>query len=360
MRHRHRGHGHGEGPWCPPWKESHHYRGRRMGKPLRWRIFVWFGISILLTGLITFWTMGVLWHAGWHATPWKPVVLLFVSSATLWALSGFIARRLARPLAHVADVARDIGEGKLSSRVRLRRTRIGEAAVLAEAINDMAGRIEKQIADQRELLATVSHEIRTPLGHMRILLEMARDKGAGEEVLTEMEKELDEVDSLVGELLASSRLEFDAVERRTVDAAEAARRALSRAGLPESLLEAPAGKLELDADPTLLARALANLLDNAKKHAGGATALRVSNGDSRVSFTVEDAGPGFDDETRVRAFEPFFRSERSAGAGHPSLGLGLALVQRIARAHGGSVRAENREPEGARVTLELAQTAHSS
>lgn len=346
MRHRHHG--------CGP----HHRRpGRRIGAPLRRRIFVWFGISISLMGLVTFWTMGVLWHAGWHATPWKPVVLLVVSGGMLWGLSGFIARRLARPLAQVADVARDIGEGKLDSRVRIGRHHTGEAVVLGEAINEMAERIEKQLADQRELLAAVSHEIRTPLGHLRILLEMARDKGSDEKLLVEMEREMDEVDSLVGQLLASSRLEFGTVERRPVGAVEAARRALARAGLSTAILDAPEGEVELEADPTLLARALANLLDNARKHGGGATRMQVTNGGGTVDFVVEDAGPGFDAEARERAFEPFFRSERAAGAAHGSLGLGLALVQRIARAHGGTVRAEDREGGGARVTLSLSQSS---
>lgn len=329
----------------------------RMRLTLQRRIFAWFGLSILLTSCVAWWTVGVFWHAGWHGTPWKPVAILFASGATLWALSGLIARRLARPLAHVADVARDIGAGKLSTRVKLGRHRGGEAGVLGDAINDMAARIEKQMADQRELLAAVSHEIRTPLGHLRILLEMARDRGAEEGLVGEMEHEIEEVDSLVGELLASSRLEFDGVERRPLDPVELAERALARAGLGAELLRAPASPTPIQADPTLLARALANLLDNAKKHGDGVTSLEVEPDDDGVTFVVADGGSGFDEETRERAFEPFYRSRHAGGAASGSLGLGLALVQRIAAAHGGRAWIERGAAGGARVCFRVARSS---
>jgi two-component system OmpR family sensor kinase len=115
------------------------------------------------------------------------------------------------------------------------------------------------------------------------------------------------------------------------------------------VLDAPAGPLPFEGDATLLARALANLLENARRHAGGVTRLGVSAPrPGAVVFEVDDAGPGF-----PAAGEPLHRQERAEG----SLGLGLVLVRRIADAHHGTVGIANRAGGGARVTLALESPA---
>ncbi len=289
-------------------------------------------------------------------SPFRLILPLFIAGATIWLATGKIARRLARPMSELARVAQDIGAGRLSSRVELGRHVPDEAGLLADAINDMAARIERQMADQRELLAAVSHEIRTPLARIRLLAEIARDRGGPDaKTLDEIDREVVEIDALVGELLASSRLEFAALSPSRVDAAEAAGRALERAGLgPDVLaLEAPEGAA-VEADPTLLARALANLLDNAKKHAGGAERLRVAaREDGAVAFEVEDRGPGLEPGDEAKIFDPFYGRPSGEAREHGSLGLGLALVKRIAEAHGGKVYAASREGGGARIGFEL-------
>ena len=293
---------------------------------------------------------------------WIFLLVLATAGACLWMASGVIARRLIRPLRGVVGVARDIGDGKLDSRVTIGcRHRSDELGVLANAINDMAERIEKQMADQRELLAAVSHELRTPLGHMRVLIDIVRDTNTGDEALTsridELESEVLEVDSLVGQLLASSRLAFDTLDRRPLDAREIALRALERAGLPESILSIDVGEASdttFAGDPTLLARALANLLANAKSHGQGVVSLRITesegeteakNQDSApaLKFEILDQGPGFADGEDEKVFTTFYRGAHRAG--QSSLGLGLALVARIAKAHDGQPFAKNR-PEG--------------
>lgn len=284
-----------------------------------------------------------------------PFLLL---GAALWAASGAIARRLSRPLGEVARVAQEIGSGKLKSRVRLRRGYHGEVSVVADAINDMASRIEQQMADQRELLAAVSHELRTPLSRLRLLTELARDGGSVSGALDEIDREVMEIDALVGDLLASSRIDFAALTRRPLDAAEAARRAIERAGLDPSRLAAQAESLPIEADPTLLARALANLIDNAQRHGGGLSRLNVVVRGEAVAFEAEDDGPGLSPGDEARIFEPFYREERG-GRDAGSLGLGLALVKRIAEAHGGRVIAANREGGGARVGVEIPSAAPS-
>jgi two-component system OmpR family sensor kinase len=296
---------------------------------------------------------------------WLLILAVVVACGTLWGFSGIIARRLARPIQHVVRVAHDIGTGNLKSRVRLGRHRIGEIAVLADAIDDMASRIEKQLRDQRELLAAVSHEIRTPLGHIRILLETARDAVEAAHTLDpktvdELEREVLEIDDLVGELLASSRLSFDSVERRPLEALDLGVRALERAGLPIDLLETDADAIALAGDATLLGRALANLLENAKRHAGTVERLSIEADARGVTFAVEDRGPGFSEAELEKVFDPFYRGEHRAGAGAGSLGLGLSLVRRIAVAHGGRAWAENRERGGARVAFRVETSSAAS
>ena len=293
--------------------------------------------------------------------PWRGPLTLGLAGATLWLASGWVARRLSRPMDALARAARELGEGRLDTRVQLGRHATGEMAVMADAFNDMAARIERQMADQRELLAAVSHELRTPLARLRVLVELMRDAGGPERTADQMEREVVELDALVGELLASSRLDFGQVTPRELDGKDLSARALERTGLPAETLAVEAADPKLVGDATLLGRALANLLDNARKHGQGAEALRLFERDGQLAFCVDDRGPGLLPGEETRIFAPFYRKDRGGEAREAgSLGLGLALVQRIARAHGGDTFAENRPGGGARVGFTVRREGPSS
>lgn len=274
---------------------------------------------------------------------------LFVAGLVLWGAAGFIARRLVRPLAEVARVARDIGGGDYTSRVQLGHRTPEEIRGLGGVINEMADRIEKQMSDQRELLAAVSHELRTPLGHMRVIAELAREGDM--ERLAELESEIGSVDTLVDQLLASSRLEFESIDDRELDAVDLCVRALERADADVSVLEVDIDDTRLRGDAMLLSRAIGNLVENAQRHADRIVALRVTGDAENLRFTVQDEGPGFENGELDSVFETFYRGERPAKS-ESSLGLGLALVKRIAFAHGGTATARN-VTGGAEVAIDL-------
>jgi signal transduction histidine kinase len=275
----------------------------------------------------------------------------------LWLASGILARRLGRPLWKLVEVTTQIGDGDLSARVRLGRHRDGEVGVLSDSINRMAERIDKQMNDQRELLAGVSHEIRTPLARLRIITELLREGSDRGRLLDEAEREIAELDELTGQLLASSRLEFVALEVRRLDASELCRTTLKRANLGPELFTAEATSIPVEADPTLIGRALLNLLHNAQDHGGSVVVLRLSEEAGRVRFSVVDDGPGFNG--LGQAFDPFVQgSEQQSSSGKGGLGLGLALVKRIVLAHGGDVFVENLPEGGAQVGFWLPKKGH--
>jgi signal transduction histidine kinase len=253
----------------------------------------------------------------------------------------------------VIRVAQDIGDGKLETRLDVAEHR-GETRLLAMAINEMAERIEQQLKDQRQLLAAVSHELRTPLGHMRVLIETARitttTAGGGDcKALGELEREVLVLDDLVGRLLASSRLEFGNLDCRAIDLGELVTDVATSAGVAPEAIEA-IGDVRATVDPTLVRRAVANLLDNARIHGGGAVAVRIERRARQIAIEVDDAGPGLPADRRADAFRAFVPSQ--AGG----LGLGLALVSRIAVAHNGGAWITDRPGGGARVgfTVEIA------
>jgi two-component system OmpR family sensor kinase len=280
---------------------------------------------------------------------------LFAGFLTIWAATAKLAHHLTRPLQDLTRVTREIGEGKLESRVRLGHHHRGEVGILAESINEMAQRIERQLKDQRELLAGVSHEIRSPLARLRVLAELLQGGTQSPDLHAKIEREVAEIDDLVGKLLASSRLDFGALDLQLLCARDVALRALERAGLPPELLTDTSEAASIRGDATLLARALGNLLENAVHHAGSVSALTLRSDASCVYFEVSDAGPGLSDEALAHGFDPFFRgSQDGQTSSRGALGLGLSLVRRIARAHQGDATIENHPGQsGAVATISL-------
>jgi signal transduction histidine kinase len=262
-----------------------------------------------------------------------------------------LVRRLTRRLERLRNRVEDLGHGDLTARAAVEGR--DEVASLALSFNRAAERIQELVLAQRRQLAFASHELRSPLARLRVGLEML---SGDEAVRRGAERDVAELDALIGELLEASRLQaVGEIERReSVDllglvAEEAARPGVEAPGDVSVSGEA----VELMGDARLLRRLVRNLLDNARRHAGGqAVSARVERAGAAVRLEVADRGPGIPEAERERVFEPFYRPPGASetGAGH---GLGLALVRQIARAHGGDARCLPREGGGTRFEVAL-------
>jgi len=290
----------------------------------------------------------------------------------LSAMAGAIAEQLARPLERLADAADRFGAGDLKARTQpagtARRWVAREVLDVALSFNRMADRVEAMVRSQRELLGAISHELRSPLGRARVALEITRDRlGSDERVrpagasLDEVESQLGQVDSILGDLLDVARSSLTDLRKEKRDLVEWLRVVVAKEPCPptvEVLVDPGAGGLELSFDPSLLARAIHNLLENARAHGHPSdrpVEVRVARVGSSARIVVRDRGPGLPPGFAERAFEPFVRAEASrtrpaAGAGY---GLGLAIVRRVIEAHAGRVFAGNAEGGGAEIGVEL-------
>jgi len=225
------------------------------------------------------------------------------------------------------------------------------------AWNEMADRIEKLVGGHRELLANVSHELRSPLARLRVALELLPASAGSEARIRDLESDLGELERLIEDVLTTSRLDAGFRPRaEPVDVAALFAQLKERAGLDPVLagkevrVEPVPDSLALEADATLLKRALWNRRENAGKYGAPPLGLAVESRDGLCIFQVTDRGPGIPEEEREKVTAPFYRSDKARTPGTGGFGLGLTLARRIAEAHGGSLRIEDAAP-GCRVVL---------
>lgn len=287
-----------------------------------------------------------------HDRPSSRALVVLAAVLGVIALASVpLARSIAAPVERLTRAARALGAGDLTTRARIRAR--GELGELGRAFDEMAERIEAQVRSEKELLANVSHEVRTPLARIRVALELAAegDLEKARRYLGEIGADLDELDRLVEDVLSAARLDLAAhgggqVRREPVDlaavAADAGRRFAERWPGRELRQELGEGLPAVSGDAALLRRLLDNLLENAAKYSGpeAPVVLAARAGGGGVLLEVRDRGIGIAPEDLPRLFTPFFRTDRSRARGTGGVGLGLALVRRIARAHGGEVEVE--------------------
>jgi two-component system OmpR family sensor kinase len=289
------------------------------------------------------------------------VVVVVFGSLGAWLLAGAALRPVERLRAAVAAVP----PNQPGRALQVPGTR-DELAALAQTMNQLLGRISRTLERERRLIADASHELRTPLTVLRTELELADRPGRDREELAESvhhgAAEASRIARLAEDLLFLARSDQGGpVVRPTrqllaplLDGAIAV--ATGRAAACGVQLELQVDQ-ELDApiDADRLRQAVDNLLDNALRvaPAGSTIEVRAQRHDGVVLIAVSDAGPGFPAEFLPHAFERFHRADTTRTRQDGGAGLGLAIVEAIARGHGGHAEAANRADGGAVVRLLL-------
>lgn len=270
-------------------------------------------------------------------------------------ISALVARYLVSPLAKLRAATSRLGEGDLDYRIGgALKSRRDEFADLATDFDRMAERISQLVHSQRRLLLDLSHELRSPLTRLRVALELSGDPAQPRQaLLARMERDVERMDVLIGELLLLARIEWTGARREftTVDVGE-----LAGEIVDDARLEAVNTGHQLDyhgadvplcvrGDQELLRRAIENIVRNALQHTPAGTNIKVtvSASAAEVCVSVRDSGSGIPDESIEKLFVPFARGVDPSSNGH---GLGLAISRGAIHQHGGRIETRM-APDGA-------------
>jgi len=286
----------------------------------------------------------------------------FIASARDYELDALVRRTIAPPRASEAQVV-TFGPDRTPLRaVAVPITGGGEWSVLL-VLTDLTELARIDIV-RRDFVANVSHELRTPLAAARALVETMEDdpEGTAAEAglfFGKLKQQIERMTSLVNELLDLSRIESGAMELKPEDldlreiweeTVSLLRPALDSA---EMRVHIPDQQVIVEADRSAILRICGNLLSNAARYGGHGSTVHIDFRDDGelVAMGVRDEGPGVPPQELTRVFERFFKGEN--GRTSQGVGLGLAIVRHLVRAHGGTVDAESPTGGGAIFTVRL-------
>lgn len=282
----------------------------------------------------------------------------------------WLARYLTTPIFKLRTTTNELAEGNLGARVATnlvkRRDEVGQ---LGRDFNVMAERLESMVKAQQRLLGDISHELRSPLARLGVALGLARQRSGAEAngALDRIERESDNLNEMISQLLTLTRLESgtDSRKRTEVNLAALVREVADDAdfearSVNRSVQVVSSDDCSINGVEELLRSAVENVVRNAVRYTPEGTAvevaLRKQNGgsDNFAVITVTDRGNGVPEDALERIFRPFYRTEdardRQSGGG---TGLGLAITERAVRMHGGSVQAVNAAGGGLAVEMRL-------
>jgi signal transduction histidine kinase len=279
---------------------------------------------------------------------WQQRILLILGLSMLAVapLAWLFARRLAQPITAFANAAERLGRDPRATPLELSGS--NEVIAAAKAFNMMQERLRRYVEDRTAMIGAIAHDLRTPLTRLRFRIEVVP-----EDVRGKLAGDIDQMEAMISAALAFVR---DTTR-------PAARTKLELASLLESVVDDSAEtggqatveraeKIVIEGDPIALKRLLANLVDNALKYGHVARGRVFSEGETAV-IEIDDDGPGIPPGELDRVFEPFFRGEPSRNRETGGIGLGLAVVRSLARAHGGDVILANRPEGGLRASVRL-------
>ena len=275
------------------------------------------------------------------------VAALLLSLVGAW----LIVFRITRPLKALQQAARKVGAGETPA--RLDESGPTELATVAHAFNQMSADLAQIDQDRALILAGISHDLRTPLTRLRMGIEMAADEGLREGMTTDVE----EMDKTIGQFLDFARSESGEAQQDVNLAAlldELATQYRRRGFKVEFAAPPPTFAVALPVRPQALRRAVTNLIDNALRYAGSEFPVELVLGTAADEFSIEvrDSGPGIPAADVERMKRPFARLE-AARTNTAGAGLGLAIVDRIARSHNGRLELLARQGGGMIARLAL-------
>ncbi|MFI9592796.1 sensor histidine kinase [Nonomuraea sp. NPDC052265] len=292
-----------------------------------------------------------------------PVAALVLAFLLVFGLVGgwLLAGRMLAPLTRITDAARKATGGSLSHRIRL-PGRGDEFRELADAFDTMLVRLETHVAEQRRFAANASHELRTPLTIARTLLDVARTDPTRDpaELVNRLHLVNTRAIDLTEALLLLSRADQRSFPRERVDlsliAEEAVETLLPLAEKRGLTVETAGDLTPATGSPALLLQMTTNLVHNAIVHnlAGQGTVwVTTAVRPGAVTLTVENTGDELSPDLVRTLVEPFRRGTDRVRGDHAGVGLGLAIVGSIARAHDGTLVLAPRPSGGLRVTVRL-------
>ncbi len=286
--------------------------------------------------------------------------VLIVTGSLAWTLAG----RVLRPARELTRTARNITESDLSLRIPVSGN--DELAELGTTFNEMLDRLEAGFEGQRQFLDDVAHELRTPItivsGHVELLGDDPGERAESQAIITD---ELGRMSRYVDDLLLLAKAEHGAFLRfEPFDLGEFMDGLMQRVGSIGQrrwVVDASPrlGTVVMVADEARVMQAVLNLASNSVQHTSegaeiGIGAERSTMGDvESVRCWVRDTGPGIDTENLDKLFRRQFRGVASRAARTEGMGLGLSIVDAIARAHGGTASASNEPDGGARFVIEI-------
>jgi two-component system sensor histidine kinase CpxA len=284
---------------------------------------------------------------------------LLVLSSLLWLP---FVRGLTRNISMMKSATARIADGQFDVHVPdARRDELGE---LARGINRMTGRLSGFVSGQKRFLGDIAHELCTPLARMQMAGAALEQRAPADmkERIADLTAEIDAMSQLTGELLDFSRagLAPQSVHLTAVPLRPLLEQVVAREGVaPElAILDVPAN-LSVSANSGLLARAIANVIRNALRHAGPQPKLEINaqQKGGEVLLTIADNGPGVPDPALASLFDPFFRLDPSRDRASGGTGLGLAIVKTCIETCGGTVTARNRPAGGLEVQFTVPAAA---
>ena len=302
---------------------------------------------------------------GFVAYPLSLVSVVIIFEVGLLALVAYLlGRPIEKRLIDLAGAARSIKKGNLDVRANVEH--VDAIGLVATAFNAMAAHIQILLDMQNEMIRAVSHELRTPVARLRFGIQMIEDTQSAqirEQLLEGMDRDIDELDMLVDEILTYARLEQSAPEPEftliDVDGimvrvlsemkAAAVKAGVEMEHIPESL---PLSHRLVEGEVRYLHRVLQNFMGNAIRYADRRVRMSFLIDGVHCKVVVEDDGPGIPEDEWSVVFAPFARLDTSRNRSSGGYGLGLSIVKRIAGWHCGTVSVSKSDLGGASFVME--------